>query len=236
MSWTLWRYATIELWRLVLLSAAVLVVVIAFAVAVKPLADGTLGPAEALRFMALASVPMLAYALPFAAAFGATLAYHRMAQDNEVIAALAGGLSHRALLVPALASGLALGGILTALNEQIIPRFLQSMEQMVTRDAIETLVNKIDRGESATVGGMTVHAEGVRRLEIKPGEPLVGKILLERVAAVETDDFGAVTNDATAEYALVMLMPGEAVGADDALAGRIAFNNGTLYRDGTLGV
>mgnify|MGYP000423281398 CR=1 FL=1 len=37
--------------------------------------------------MLLAMPPMLQYALPFAACFGATLAYHRFAADNEAVAA-----------------------------------------------------------------------------------------------------------------------------------------------------
>src|SRR5688500_9453843 len=94
---TIWRYTAIELGRLVLLTTSVLVVVIVFAAAVRYTAAGKLGPLETLRFMGLAMVPMLQYALPFAAGFGATLAYHRIAQDNELKAAAASGLSHRAL-------------------------------------------------------------------------------------------------------------------------------------------
>ena len=52
--------------------------------------------------MGLAMVPMLQYVLPFAAGFGATLAYHRQTSENELTAAKASGVSHRALLMPAL--------------------------------------------------------------------------------------------------------------------------------------
>ena len=91
--WTLWVSMSVELGRLVLLTTAVLVAVIAFALSIKPLASGQLGPAEAVRFMAMAMPPMLAYALPFASCFGATLAYHRMVQDRDP-GGHAGGLSH----------------------------------------------------------------------------------------------------------------------------------------------
>ena len=127
---TLWVYVAAELWRLLLLTVAVLVTVIAFAAAVKPLADGKLGPAEAIKFMVLAIPPMLAYALPFAAGFAATLAYHRMAQDNELLAAHSGGIAHRSLLTPAVGTGFALFLALASLNEYAIPHFLRAMERL----------------------------------------------------------------------------------------------------------
>src|SRR5689334_14507743 len=92
---SLWRYVLSELWRLILLSTIVLVAVISFVAAIKPLADGKLAPLETLKFMGLAIIPMLQWALPFAAGFGATLAYHRLSHDNELTAAYAGGVSHR---------------------------------------------------------------------------------------------------------------------------------------------
>ena len=110
--YTLWLYVLGDLWKLVALTTGVLVTVIAFAAAVKPLADGKLGPEDTLTFMLMAMVPMLQYALPFAACFGATLAYHRLATDNELTAVHAGGVSHRAMLVPAVLSGLVLAGLL----------------------------------------------------------------------------------------------------------------------------
>lgn len=232
MPWTLWRYAALELWRLVLLSAAVLVFVIAFAVTVKPLADGTLGPAEALRFMTLAVVPMLAYALPFAAAFGTTLAYHRMAQDNEVVAAQAGGISHRSLVGPAVISGALLAVALTALNGEIIPRFLARMERMITLDAIDVMIQKIDQGDAATFGDLVVRAAHATSVPLDAASELAAQYRLDQVAALETDEAGNVTDDATAERAWVMLIRGDDTDPD-ATFGRIFFENGTLNRQGS---
>ncbi|MCA9297957.1 MAG: LptF/LptG family permease, partial [Phycisphaerales bacterium] len=137
----LWRHTLGELLKLILVTTLVLVTVIAFAAAIKPLAEGKLGPVDTLRFMALAVPPMLQYALPFAAGFGATLAFHRIAQENEVIARYAGGISHGSVLAPALACGVLLAGTLALLNEQIIPRFLRQMEVLITEDLTKILVN-----------------------------------------------------------------------------------------------
>ena len=100
-------------------------------------------------------------ALPFSAGFGAALVYHRMAQDNEVIASHSGGISHRALLVPAAVCALFLGGSLSALNEWVIPRFLHSMERMITLDVAQMMIRQIGRGQSAELGDVMIHADRI---------------------------------------------------------------------------
>ena len=218
-----------------LLSTGALVLVIAFAVAVKPLADGVLRPAAALGFMAFATVPMLAYALPFAAAFGSAMAYHRMAQDNEVVATLAGGVPHRLLLVPAAASGLVLAGGLAAINDRVIPEFLQRMERMVTLDAVDVLVRRLDQGQSARLGQMIVDAESVHAVDAPDGSAVVKALRLRRVTALEVDDRGEVLDDATAARAWVSLWPGEEVGLDDgSLVGRMQLERASISSEGSV--
>jgi lipopolysaccharide export LptBFGC system permease protein LptF len=161
MLWTLWRAILIDFFRLLLLATAVLVTVVAFAATVQPLADGKLTTDQAIRFMVYAIPPMLAYALPFAAGFAATLTYHRFAAENEITAAHAGGVSHFKLLVPAILSGLLLGGVLWGLNDRVIPRFLTRMEEMITRDFARIMVASLKQGKSATIGDTEIHADQV---------------------------------------------------------------------------
>ena len=93
-----------ELLKTILLTTAVLVSVIAFGAAIKPLARNLLGGTDILRYVALAAVPMLQYALPFSAGFGATLVMHRLATDKPSFGvfaslgldAIAGGKGRRA--------------------------------------------------------------------------------------------------------------------------------------------
>ena len=211
---TIWRYALTELWRLVLLTTVVLVTVISFAAAVQPMAEGKLQPADALKFMFLAMVPMLQYALPFAAGFGATLAYHRMAQDNEVVASHAGGVSHRQILLPAIVSGLVLAGALSALNEVAIPRFLKAMQQMVTTEVGQVIVNTINRGEPLELKPqrMMIHADRAKRLGPDSASGAYERLLLTRIAAIEFDEQGTIQREVTADKAWVWLFPGR----DDA--------------------
>ena len=207
MPWTLWRYTLIELLRTVLMATAVLVSVIAFAAAIKPLAEGALSPIGAVKFMALAVPPMLAYALPFSAGFGAALVYHRMAQDNEVIASHSGGISHRALLVPAAVCALFLGGSLSALNEWVIPRFLHSMERMITLDVAQMMIRQIGRGQAATLGDVMIHAERIDEIEPPENSWARQMFVMYDVAAVELGDDQTVESDVTVKKAYLGIGP-----------------------------
>lgn len=199
-----------DLSRIILLTASILVAVIAFAVAVKPLADGKLEPTQALRFMALAIPPMLQFALPFAVGFGSTLVFHRFAADNEATAAMTGGVSHRALLAPAALMGLALALVLLVLTGLVIPGFLRSMERLVTRDIARMLVNAAQSGQSVRLpDNVIVQADRVSHLgrdaAAGPGAP--DRLLLEGVVAVQTSDAG-VEREAVAERAGVWIYEG----------------------------
>lgn len=164
---TLWLYILKDMWRLIALTAAVLVTVIAFAATIKPLADGQLSPTQCLKFMGLAMLPMLQYALPFAACFGATLAYYRFASDNEVTAAHAGGVSHRAMLVPVAVTGVVLAVVIWWLANSTIPRFLKGMAEMVSQNATQFIESRVLQGQAieSTMGGKPayVYADIVRR-------------------------------------------------------------------------
>lgn len=202
---TLWLYLLGDLWKLVLLTTTVLVTVIAFAAAVKPLADGKLGPEDTLKFMLLAMVPMLQYALPFAACFGATLAYHRLATENELTAVYAGGISHRALLVPALASGLLLAGILLALSNSIIPTFLKGMSQLVAQDAAKVIVNTIRRGEALRIGNTFIYADRVEPLGPDKASGSYERLWLGGLLVVRTTEQGTIANQMSAASASVWM-------------------------------
>ena len=232
----LWLHVTAELWRLLLLTVAVLVTVIAFAAAIKPLADGKLGPVEAIKFMVLAIPPMLAYALPFSAGFAATLAYHRMAQDNELLAAHAGGIAHRSLLVPAMATGAVLFLSLASLNEYIIPRFLQSMERLVAQDLTKLIVASIERGHAVEHNNLMVYADEVIRpnAEVRAGlreQGITDALELRRVVFVDTDGDGNLKNSVVAGRAEVYVLPKpDAEGRSERVAS-IVVSNGVGWKE-----
>lgn len=240
MPWTLWRYITLEVLRLVAISTAVLVAVIAFAAAVKPLADGKLSALAFLKFLFFAVPPMLAYALPFASGFGATLAYNRLTQDNEILAAKAGGLSHRRLLVPPLALGLGLALTLALLNEQVIPRFLTRMERLITQDVTQVMVRTIERGESVRVGSTEIYADEILRVAPERGSGVIDQYLLMGVVGVDVDEEAEpadrVKAMVTARRAWLLLIPGADAGFEpDTLAAVIRFEDALGKKeDGTI--
>jgi lipopolysaccharide export LptBFGC system permease protein LptF len=241
MLWTLWRAISIEFWRLLLLTTAVLVATIAFAITIKPLADGKLSPDQALRFMFYAIPPMLAYATPFAAGFAATIAIHRMSSENEVTAVYASGISHKKFLVPSVVAGLILGGAIYGLNDQVIPRFLKEMERMVTQDFAKIFVGSLQSGESARIGNNEIHADKVQRIEPERGSPVTDQYALYGVAIVKADEQGVVSIDGTAKRAWIQVRPvwslnaedQARIGNDDATAVLMKFIDLTIDRDGS---
>jgi lipopolysaccharide export LptBFGC system permease protein LptF len=241
MLWTLWRSILIEFWRLLLLTTCVLVATIAFAVTIKPLADGKLSPDQALRFMFYAIPPMLAYATPFAAGFAATIAIHRMSSENEVTAVYASGISHKKFLVPMIFSGLLLGGMIHTLNDQVIPRFLKEMERMVTQDFAKIFVSQLQSGESARIGSNEIHADVVQRVEPERGSPVMDQYMLGGVAIVKADDQGVVSIDGTAKRAWIQIRPvwslsqedQDRIGNENATAVLMKFIDLTIDREGS---
>lgn len=207
---TLWWFLFVDVAKVSLITAGALVVMMAFAAAVRPLADGKLEADQALKFMALALAPMLQFALPFSAGFGATLAYHRFAAENEALAAHAGGISHRTLLIPAGALGLVFALFLAWLTHQAIPSYLRAMQRMIVQDVGRLITNSIDNGRSLRLpGGLIVHADSAVRPPRDPASRAQDHLALTGVVAVRVDAEGRVVSEATARRAGVWLYSDE---------------------------
>jgi lipopolysaccharide export LptBFGC system permease protein LptF len=204
---TLWLAAFRDLARLAALTTGVLVIVTAIGAVFQPLSAGLLRAADVVTFVAFACVPMLAYALPFAAGFASTLTYHRIAADNEALAAHAGGISHRAILAPALAMGLLLAGTLLLLNEEVIPRFLERMQRMITVDVSNILVQEIERGKAATVGRSIIFADRAERVRPEPGSGVLQQVEFRGFAVLQLDATDNPAQELTAARATMFLMP-----------------------------
>jgi len=209
-SGTYWRFIFIELLKLLALTSAIIVTVGAFALALKPFADGKIGAIDALYFMMYASVPMLQYALPFAAGFAATLTYHRLAQDNELTACYAGGISHRAILIPSVALGLLCSISLFLLTDQAIPRLLLKTQELITRDASRIISAAVEKREALTLPGSrggrrALFAEQFTRPRGPPPAPAYDYFILTGVLALELDAKGQVVREASAKRADVWL-------------------------------
>ncbi|MCH2132974.1 MAG: LptF/LptG family permease [Phycisphaerales bacterium] len=205
MPWRLYRYILGELLRQVCLTTAILVTIIAFGAVIKPLAgDSVLTAGQALKYIALAMIPMMQYALPFAAGFAATLTLHRFASDNEILAMATSGMSYRAIFAPVLALGVVLLLIMVILTQAVIPRFFGLMAATLTGDVKQLISTSIDRGVPFAFSDLQIYAEDFESID----DPETGaneRILLRRVVAAQLGEDGAPASDVTAAGAVIDL-------------------------------
>jgi lipopolysaccharide export LptBFGC system permease protein LptF len=193
-----------ELLRVFGLTAAVLVLVVAFGAAIKPLAaEDLVGPLQTAKYVMLAIVPMLQYALPFSAGFAATLVFHRMTNDNEVLAASAGGISYGRVLLPVAVLGLALLATMVLLTQWIVPRFWASMDRVVARDVTRLVQSSIAKGMPVRFGDVLIHADDLIVERDPPDTRAETRLVLFRVVAAQLDRDGRVVRDVSARQAVV---------------------------------
>lgn len=214
MPWTLYRYILRELLKLLVLTTVVLVTVISFAAAIKPMSEGLLGPAALAKFVGYSAPTMLAFALPFAGAFAATLVFLRMASDNEIVACSASGLSYFSILLPVIGLGLALTMGMFYLSNFVIPTFYRAAAQTVETDLMTVLVSELNQNRPFTrLEDTVLYADtAVQRdppvLEDAPLQP--SKLIeLTGVAVGQLDEQGRLRSDTTAQRANVLLFYGE---------------------------
>ncbi len=232
----IWGALLGEQGRLLALTGTGLVVVISFAAAVKPLADGQIGLGEALQLMGLAMVPMLQFSLPFAAGFAATMTYHRFAAEHEATAAMAGGIGHRSLIVPAVGLGAVLTVVLAVLMNIVIPGFLRSMERVVAENASRMISSAVERGESIHLADWDVHAAGVTTLAPSEGSGAFDGLLMTDVFAVQRDKGGDVDAYISAARVAVWMFGGSDVGEDgareDTISVQLVFDDADIVQSG----
>jgi len=162
----LWTHVAWELLRVFLVTTGIIVTVIAFGAAAKPLADSSIGANTVLKYVTMAIVPMLQFAMPFAAGFAATLVMHRFATDNEVVAMSACGMSHRRIMAPVAILGGALCVAMLVLVSMVIPRFWVRMKELATADATQGVeVAEGDEGALELHRGRRRHAALALRLD-----------------------------------------------------------------------
>lgn len=198
------RYLLGDLLRLTLLTTGVLVMVIAFGAAIKPLAkESLLTLGQTAKYVALATIPMLQFALPFAAGFAGTMSLHRMTNDNEVLAAAVAGISYRRLLAPVLGLGTALMLVMIVLTQWIIPHFWSYLDRTVAKDVTRIFQASIERGQPFQFGDRQIYADRVIVEPQPPGTEIDTRLILLHVAAVDLDAEGRVDKDVTASRAVV---------------------------------
>lgn len=197
------RYVLGEILKVMFLTCGVLVTVIAFGAAIRPLAQNRLGPIDTIKYIGLATVPMLQFALPISAGFAATIVLHRLASDNEIQAMSTSGLSYGRILRPVTLLGAMLVATMLVIVFQLEPRFWVLLRATVTRDAARMFVATVQDGRAFTVGGLQIYADDIVEEPPPPGSTASARLRLAGVAAVQFDGTGALETEFTAEFATV---------------------------------
>ena len=205
MPWTMWRHVAWELLRVFAVTTSVIVTVIAFGAAAKPLADNTIGANTIFKYVTLAMVPMLQFAMPFAAGFASTLVMHRFATDNEVTAMSACGMGYRKIFAPVAILGGTLCVVMLVLVAFVVPHFWTRMKELATADATQVLIAAVSRGEAVVADKMMIYADAAREVDPPAELGIKRRLLLTGVAAIELDQAGGSTiaTEFTAEDAAV---------------------------------
>ncbi len=207
----LYRYILRELLKLLALTSGVLVLVISFVAAIKPMADGLLGPVTLLKFVCYTIPTMLGFVLPFAGAFSSTLVFIRMATDNEITACATSGMSYRKILLPVLMLGLALTMGLFYLSNFVVPKYYRLADRTIQRDLVTLLVSQLNQNKPFVFPNTNFMVYADRAVIVDPSrlersDPEPEKVVdLHGVAVGQLDDKGRLRSDITAERALVFL-------------------------------
>lgn len=162
MPWTLYRYILREVLSILGLCLAILVTVLSFFIAIKPLSEGMINGLTLVKFVLYTMPTVLAFALPFAGAFAATLVFLRMAGDNEITACAASGVSYFRVLLPIVALGLVLMGVLLYMSNFVIPGYYKKAARTAQSDALTLIESQINRGEPVVFDRFVLYAESAR--------------------------------------------------------------------------
>lgn len=216
MPWTLYRYILRELLKVLVLTTAVMVVVLSFGAAVGPMTDGMLGPGTLIKFVLYTMPTVLGFALPFAGAFSATVVFHTMTKDNEVLACRAGGMSYSRIFAPVAALGLVLMLLLLLLSNTVVPGFWKAAKKTVEGDVLGVLVSQLNQNRPYMLGDdLVLYTDSADEREPPAGSSLgdlkaVQFIVMTGVALGQIDNqSGRVVNDTTASSASALLVRDE---------------------------
>ena len=226
MPWILFRHFLLELSKVLLLTTVIIVVVVAFGAVIKPLTGNLLGPGGILKYIFLAMVPMLQYALPFSAGFAATIVTHRFASDNEVQAMSVSGISYPVILLPQIFLGAVLTVFMFFLVQTAIPRFLGLMCDVITHDAAQVFVSTIRSGEPFRAGNFMIFADRIA-MDDTVTDPSMQRVRMEGVAAIEIDAAGKLGTEFVARSGSADLYT-----TQSDLIVNVAFRDATVLRPG----
>ena len=145
MVFTLQRYIFRELFKIFLLAAIGLTLILSLGLILRPVQEYGIGPHQVLKFLFYLIPVTLTFVLPLAALFASALAYGRLAGDNELVACHASGVSLLTLIYPGLALAILVAIANLLLSFHVMPYFVHLAEKSLKADAKQILFRNLQR-------------------------------------------------------------------------------------------
>jgi len=145
MVFTLHRYIFRELFKIFLLTALALTVILSLGSVLQPVQEHGLGPRQVIYLMSYFLPITLTFVLPMSALFAGALVYGRLASDNELDACRASGISLLTLIYPGLLLAIMVAIANLILSFYVMPAFVHRAERALKADAKQILFRNIQR-------------------------------------------------------------------------------------------
>jgi len=142
---TLHKYIFRELFRVFLLAAVALTLMLSLGSILQPVQEFGVGPRQVLSLMGYFLPITLTFVLPMAALFACSLVYGRFASDSELDACRASGISLLRLVLPGLALAIMVTIANLLLSFYVMPVFVLRAEKSLKTDAKKILFRNIER-------------------------------------------------------------------------------------------
>lgn len=145
MVFTLQRYVFRETFKVFILAAVALTLVLSLGSILRPVQEYGAGPRQVVHLMGYSLPITLTFVLPMAALFATSLVYGRFASDNELDACRASGISLQTLVYPGLALAIMVATANLILSFYVVPAFVLRAEKSLKADAKQILFRNIQR-------------------------------------------------------------------------------------------
>lgn len=145
MIFTLHRYLFRELFRVFLLAAVALTLILSLGSILRPVQEFGVGPAQVIHLMGYFLPITLTFVLPMAALFAGALVYGRFTSDNELDACRASGISLLTMVYPGLALAIMVAVANLLLSFHVMPAFVHLAEKSLKDNAKQILFRNIQR-------------------------------------------------------------------------------------------
>jgi lipopolysaccharide export system permease protein len=200
MVFTLHRYIFREVIKVFILATVALTLMMSLGSILRPVQEFGVGPGQVVRLMIYFLPVTLTFVLPMAALFATTLVYGRLANDNELDACRASGISLLSLVYPGLMLAIIVATTNLLLSFYVMPAFIHRAENSLKNDARQILFRNIQRK-----GYYSLPPDD--RCRIYADNADIKNNVLSGVVAVDMAANGSIKRIVTAETAKVVFDP-----------------------------